>query len=108
MAEFKFKNVLIDIYLAEAFINQNKYANKDSAIDIDFYYKEIFDKYQIDKNILNENYIFYGQNPEKLEEIYDDVLDSLNRLEISYRPLTKMDSLRMKNLAKMVRPKLSK
>lgn len=100
MSVNNFKNTLIDIYLTEAFISQNKYSNKDSIIDIDFYYQEVYKNHQTDRGKLNETYIYYAKSPKILEEIYDDVLDSLNKLQINLKPVFKKDTTKTTSLNK--------
>jgi 3'-phosphoadenosine 5'-phosphosulfate sulfotransferase (PAPS reductase)/FAD synthetase len=91
----QFKNILIDIYLVEAYISQNKYSNKDSTVDVDFYYQEVYKKHNIDKSILNSTYSFYAKTPAELEEVYNNVLDSLNRLQLKLKPVSKNDSTKV-------------
>ncbi|QNL20814.1 DUF4296 domain-containing protein [Hyphobacterium sp. CCMP332] len=74
----KMTNILVDIHIAEAKVNQAKLP-MDSALS---YYKylesNIYEKYEIDSAQFNSSMHYYAENIKELDKIYETVLDSLN------------------------------
>ncbi len=74
-------DILTDIYLAEGAIiyhRMNKtFAEEKSAS----YFKLIFDEHQITHRILKDNLGYYNSDPEIMEEILEDVLSNLSKLQ---------------------------
>ena len=79
LSETAFENILTEIHLSEAVFELNKTKNmQDAKATLSNNYTSIYSEYKISaidfKNTLN----FYSQHPEKLEEIYSNVLEELN------------------------------
>ncbi len=74
----KMTNILVEIHIAEAKVNQAKLP-MDSALS---YYKflesNIYEKYGIDSAQFDSSMHYYAENIRELDKIYETVLDSLN------------------------------
>ena len=72
---------LIDVYLAEARIDNIPIA-KDSAIKLFLPYEEkLMKKYNLSDSSLKKTYQFYIDHPKEMEAIYDAVIDTLSLRE---------------------------
>jgi len=79
LSETEFENILAEIHLSEAAFELNKTENMENVkATLANNYTSIYSEYKISavdfKNTLN----YYSQHPEKLEEIYSNVLERLN------------------------------
>ncbi|ELR71815.1 hypothetical protein C900_02190 [Fulvivirga imtechensis AK7] len=76
---------LIDVYIAEGKV-QNLRVPRDSAIAIfDVYEQKLLEKHGINKDTYVKSMSYYYDHPQKLELIYETVLDSLNLKEQQLR-----------------------
>ncbi len=72
---------LIDMYLAEARID-NMPIVKDSAIKLFLpYEEELMKKYKLADSTLKKTYQYYLDHPKEMEAVYDAVIDTLNLRE---------------------------
>lgn len=76
----KFTSVMIDVQITEGMRAQ--------GVDIitpgdgvEGAYEEIFSKHQINKEAFDESYNYYLDHPDQMEKIYEQVLDSLSKLD---------------------------
>ena len=77
----KMVSFLIDIYVAEGKV-QNLRVSRDSAIALfEVYEEKLFEEHDIDKDTYVKSMSYYYDHPQKLELIYETVLDSLNLKE---------------------------
>ena len=76
-------DILLDIYLAQAKVGQNRAIKRDSAEVLYKYYENyLLDKHGTDTTTFYNSLIYYFQEPDKFDRINEIVLDSLNlRLE---------------------------
>jgi mannose/fructose/N-acetylgalactosamine-specific phosphotransferase system component IID len=101
-------NILTDIYLTEGAIAYHRLQNKDKKFLEEIspvYYKEIFDKYDIDHKILKENLNYYNSDPKTMESILEKVLENLSRLQSEVEtngPVTDTLSITEVDTAKMI------
>ena len=73
--------VLTDIYVAEGAISYHR-MNKTLSDEISTrYYQQVFDSYQITHRILKENLRYYNATPEVMEDIMEEVLANLSKLQ---------------------------
>ena len=73
--------VLTDIYVAESAISYHR-MNKTLTDEISTrYYQQVFDNYQITHRILKENLRYYNATPEEMENIMEEVLANLSKLQ---------------------------
>lgn len=72
-------NILADSYILSAAFNQTAGATKDSISDA--YRQQIFDKYEITQEILDEN-VEWRYAQEEMDTIFNRMMDRLNYLEL--------------------------
>lgn len=81
LSEQEFKRVIIELYLAESRLNSRS-LSRDSALKL---FKPFEEKYLgkmgIQDSTLKKTYQYYFDHPDKLERVYDAVIDSLSLLE---------------------------
>ena len=85
LSEDKFTEVMVEVQFAEALGLQRKREEPDSAAVIYSYYKEIFNRHNIDRETFIKTYDYYIDKPEEMGEIYEHVLDSLNKLDVELK-----------------------
>jgi hypothetical protein len=74
-------NVLTDIYVTEgilAYQRMNKNLTSEMSAN---YYQIVFKEHQINHHILKENLRYYNSNPEVMEEILEEVLANLSKMQ---------------------------
>jgi len=76
----KMAEVLLDIHLAEASMNLslNPQSIQPKGIQLNV---NILKKHGIDKKMFDESFQFYSENPALLNEIYQQVLNDLSKLQ---------------------------
>lgn len=77
LPEEKMAEVLVDIHLLEASMNLNV-AETDRVRPANI---DIFSKHGTTRQEYDESYRFYTENPEKLAEVYQLVLNSLSKMQ---------------------------
>lgn len=81
-----FTAIMIDVQLTEGMSTQKNYvrnnSSKQQAVDP---YAPIFKKHGVNAEEFRRTYDFYSQNPRKMEVIYEQVLDSLNKLDVEIK-----------------------
>lgn len=107
-----FTAVMIDVQLQEGENTQLSYLRNDASGKKDRekkttdLYPEIFEKHNVDPAVFLKTYDYYVAHPGKMEKIFEQVLDSLARLEVEtrreYNEVEKVvnDSLRAANQRK--------
>ena len=74
-------SILTDIYVAEGTIAYHR-TKKELTQEISTrYYKQIFQKHNINHRILKDNLRYYNSTPEIMEDIMEDVLANLSMLQ---------------------------
>ncbi len=71
--------ILSDIQLIESALYVKQNEGKDIRSYSDYYYRYLYSKYHTSSEKIRESLRYYQENPEKLESIYKNVLDSLSR-----------------------------
>ncbi len=77
----KMIDILTDIHLADAALKIKQNQNKDIKGDAELYYSMIFKKYNITKNEFKKSLDYYINNPQKLEFIYSEVINSMIQIQ---------------------------
>ena len=73
--EDKMVEIMVDLQLIEGII-----AVRDTdPEEVNAYYQSIFDKYQINREVLDKNIQHYSEHPEILESIYQEVITELSK-----------------------------
>lgn len=78
ISEKKMRNVLVDMHLAEAIINQNpqEYNNLDNRKAV---YQSVFDKYNIEEAEYDSSLVWYGKNLDLYMRIYNLALSDVKK-----------------------------
>ncbi len=80
MSEDKFRSILTDIFVADAFLNKkNLNDSKLENIDSLSYYNFIFKKYGVSREEFYKTYRYYLDNIDELVKIQQSVVDSLTK-----------------------------
>lgn len=79
LAEDKMIAVLLDIHLAEAAVQTEKNAQKDSLLYL--YYQDIYRIHNITQDDFERNLEAWFDNPEIADKLYEKVVESLNKSE---------------------------
>lgn len=98
-----FTSIMIDVQLSEGKDTQKAYITRDKgkkAVDL---YPAVFEKHKVDPEIFLATYDYYVRHPGKMGKVYEQVLDSLSKLdavikkEFSKQQRDENDSLRVMN-----------
>ena len=73
----KMAKILIEMHLSEESIDALKFDEDTLSALFSEKEKEIFAKYSVTEKEYRESYSFYFFNPQQLEEIYGELIDSL-------------------------------
>ncbi len=100
----KFTAILIDVQLTEGMNSQVNYMrhNFDKKKKLDPY-QPIFEKHNVNSDEFKRTYAFYSEHPKKMELLYEQVLDSLSKLDAEIKQKytqderAKSDSIRVSN-----------
>ncbi|MBC8344176.1 MAG: DUF4296 domain-containing protein [Bacteroidetes bacterium] len=75
-------HMLIDIHLSEASVSLARLKKDSFNFYLGNYYYAIFTKYHVSKEDFEKSMEFYLENPVILQGIYENVIDSLNNLQL--------------------------
>jgi hypothetical protein len=75
----KLIKILADVQLAEALVQDERSEFKDSLSAV--YYKQIFDKYGVNRALFDTTMSRLGSNPDLMEEIYTQVIKNIEKKE---------------------------
>lgn len=85
LSEQEMVRVMVEIYLAEAKVN-NMHQGRDSIEKVFIVFeKRIFEKLEIAETDYKRSHQYYMEHPRRLERIYDSIIDTLNLREQRYR-----------------------
>jgi hypothetical protein len=85
MSADKFTEVMIDVQLAEGMKTQKLAYTKSNGNDMNILYDHIFVKHDVSKDDFMEAFRYYRSRPGKMELIYEQVLDSLSKLDVEVK-----------------------
>lgn len=99
ISEEKMIEILMDVYLAETELSGLSLHRDTSMLIFEKYEKIIFERANISKDSYKESLSYYYNHPDKLDKIYEVVLDSLTLRESKIKAKAeaqkqKRDSLR--------------
>ncbi len=87
LSETEFTNMLKEIHLEEAAFELNKSEGLENAKkNLANSYQAIYKKHDITDTTFSKSLDYYAKNPEKLEEIYTDVLEQLTNERSTLNP----------------------
>ena len=80
MSSEKFTSVMIDVQLLEAMRAQGvEMIAPEEGVEGE--YSKIFSKHHISESEFRTSYKFYREHPDKMEKVFEQVLDSLSKLD---------------------------
>jgi len=79
--EDSMKLLLIDFYLTEASLRQLERSGKDVSLHSVHYYDLMLEKYNCDTSKITRSYQYWSRQPEKLQQLTNQALDSLIIME---------------------------
>lgn len=74
-------DVLVDVHLAEAVLTRIRGKGENVEGLTDAYYQKVFEKHEINKKIFDTSMYYYQQNLGEMDEIYEQVITELNKME---------------------------
>jgi len=75
-------SILADIYYVESTLGQaREYVGRGKEDEMLKYYKDVFDKHNINKQQYDTAFLLYSEHPKLLSEVYDKVISILNERE---------------------------
>lgn len=81
LSEKRMQEVVYDLLLSESAFQQNLgFPNDKSTARKYFFDYSVLKKNGITRKELDESFLYYSQNPEKLLKIYSNVIDSLSEV----------------------------
>ena len=80
LTETQMVDILTDTYLLEAELNYKKSQGDNTDPLQASYYQQLFDHYQIDDSIFQQNMTFYSYKRDALERIMDSVVNRIAAL----------------------------
>lgn len=99
--EEKMAEILSEVQLIEAYLNQIPYEQRGNN-DTDYvYYPLLFEKFQVNKQDFLDNLAYYAQYEKAIMSIYDNSIIILNKLkakDLEIRLQMKMDSIRQDSI----------
>jgi hypothetical protein len=83
----KFTEVMVDVQLVEGMKVHKLGPKREKSPDMEAMYANIFAKYGIDQEDFDATYDYYKARPEEMELIYEQVLDSLSKLDVEVKKI---------------------
>jgi hypothetical protein len=77
--------MLVDQHLAEIIFAQRFAVGLKSENTMDDLYLSILKKYGVDRKVFEESVYYYSKHPNQYKEIYDEVLNRLNEMDIKVK-----------------------
>lgn len=74
-------NLLADMQLAEAAVKEKKQQNRRITTYSNTFYGQILDKYGISRQGLDDNLLYYQQDPEAFEKLFADAITRLSKMQ---------------------------
>lgn len=73
--------VLKDLYLAEAKVNQRGLARDSSEREFEKFKEVVFEKVNVSDSVFKRSFNYYMDHPKEMEMIYTTLVDSLSLME---------------------------
>jgi len=83
----KFTEMMVDVQLVEGMKVHKLGPKREKSPDMEAMYANIFAKYDVDQEDFNATYNYYKARPEEMELIYEQVLDSLSKLDVEVKKI---------------------
>ena len=75
----KMADVMVDVHLIEATLRNKKISGDSLKKLTNDYYQNLFDKYNISRRDFDSSFAYYENNVGKLNNIYEKVIERLNK-----------------------------
>jgi len=72
--------IMTDIHLIEGAKVGRKIMG--DTLTVENYYSKVYDKYGITKEEFEKNFAFYNRHPEKMDQIFESVIEKLNSIDV--------------------------
>ncbi len=80
-----FTALMIDVQLAEGMKTQKIFVTKKNPGAINMLYEDIFAKHGVTEEEFQKTFTFYRERPGLFEVVYEQVLDSLSKLDVEVK-----------------------
>ena len=97
-------NVLVDVHLLESYFSVKKMKVDSSALFLQKNYDAIYKKHKITKEGFKNSFEFYENHPEKLDKLYQIVIDELSKKDAELKGST-TDSTKLNNQEPLTKDK---
>ena len=77
----KFKKITIELHLLESYVLYEYKIADTSKVAFKLLEQEIYKNYQVTEDVYRESYNYYLRNTEQMDLIYEDIVDSLSKME---------------------------
>lgn len=91
--EQQFTNMLIDIHIVDGSLSTKNIYRTGKNYRPSYYYNSIYKKYDLTRSQFDSCVTYYSNDTKNFTLLYDQVIDSLNRLETKYRIQVKKDRM---------------
>ncbi len=81
----QFTALMIDVQLAEGMKTQKIFVTKKNPGAINMLYEDIFAKHGVTEEEFQKTFRYYRERPELFEVVYEQVLDSLSKLDVEVK-----------------------
>ncbi|MBK9291406.1 MAG: DUF4296 domain-containing protein [Bacteroidetes bacterium] len=85
MSQATLTSVLTEVHLVEAAMNMRRNNGQEFENQKNALFDAIFTHYGITPELLEANLLYYNQHPAVMEKVYQDVIDSLLRIQQELR-----------------------
>lgn len=80
-------NIIAEIHLIESLVNEKRNTGRLQKDEDKFFFRQLFDKYRINKETFYNNVNYYLNRPEEFKGIYDEAIQELSKKQGAYRPV---------------------
>ncbi|HMM10482.1 MAG TPA: DUF4296 domain-containing protein [Bacteroidales bacterium] len=77
--------ILVQVHLVEAAMNMRRNNGQEFEIQKNILFDSVFTKFSLTPELLEENMLYFNQQPKLMEKIYQDVIDSLEVMQSGLR-----------------------
>lgn len=83
----KFTEMMVEVQLVEGMKVHKLGPKREKSPDMEAMYANIFAKYDVEQEDFQATYDYYKSRPEEMELIYEQVLDSLSKLDVEVKKI---------------------
>lgn len=91
--ENQFKSMLIEIHITDGTLSSQNIFYSGKNFRPSYYYNHIFEKYDVNREQFDSCLSYYSSRTTEFTQMYDQIIDSLNRLETKLRIDVKNEKL---------------